>query len=362
MVRTCAVLACLVAAGGPGLHSQEMPPSPVGYTEARNHLVRSSLRLPGTVESNVVSRVASEIGGLVVEYPVREGDQVTKGQLLARLNARSLELDVQAAKAQLAEAQARQKLAERNYERAKELFDSKVFSQQQLDDTFFENTAWQSRIDTLKSDIARIDHDIARSAITAPFDGVIIAKHTELGEWLGVGDEVAELMSLADLEVVANVPEQYFRQVRLGGAATVEFEALPGGQIPGQISALIPRADPQARTFPVKIRFSAGDRRIGAGMLARVEIAGLGAGAGAARSATIVPKDAIVRRGPQTFVYVLNGEGSVDPAPVQPGAGVGAWIEVAGPVLPGAKVITRGNERLQPGQRVIGEPVEYALP
>ena len=64
------------------LLAQEMPPSPVGFTEARQHRVEGRLTLPGTVESNVVSLVASEIAGRVIEYPVKQGDRIEKGQVI----------------------------------------------------------------------------------------------------------------------------------------------------------------------------------------------------------------------------------------------------------------------------------------
>ena len=78
--------------------------------------------------------------------------------------------------------------------------------------------------------------------------------------------------------------------------------------------------------------------------------------------ATVVPKDALIVRGERRFVYVLNAESTVDLVPVETGTGVGNWIEVQGPVQPGTKVVTRGNERLRPGQKVAGQPQEYALP
>lgn len=344
------------------LAAQQPPPSPVGFTEARQYRIRGSLQLPGSVESNVVSLVASEIAGLVVEYPVREGDRIEQGQVLARLNKRSLELSLRAALAQLKEADARRKLARRNFERAEELFASNVFSRQQLDDTFYESNALQGRVDNLAAEIDRIKYDIERSTISAPFDGVVTAKHTELGQWLGIGDPVVELLSLDELEVVVNVPEQYYRAIRQGGSASISFEALPGSVVRGKISAVIPRADEQARTFPVKVRIPAQAGRIGVGMLAEVRLDGVSSSGGAARTATIVPKDAIVSQGSEKLVYVMDGDNTVKAVPVTTGAGVGAWIEVDGPVSAGQQVIIRGNERLRPGQQVRGSPVDYQLP
>lgn len=335
---------------------------PVGYTEARRYSIRGRLTLPGSVESGLISRVASEIAGQVAECPVRPGDRVQQGDVLVRLNARGLELALRAAQAQLEEAEARRKLAERHYERARELAASGVFSKQQLDETLYELRAWQGRIDNLQAEIERIRYDLERSAIRAPFAGVVTAKHTEVGEWLSAGSPVVELVSLEELEAVVHVPERYYRMLRLGAPARLMLDAQPGTVIRGRVSAVIPRADPQARTFPVKVRIPAEAGRVAAGMLAEVEIEGVSGDGSAARLATIVPKDAVVREGERALVYVLDGDGLAKAVPVTTGAGVGAWTVVNGAIEPGQKVITRGNERLRPGQRVTGEPVAYPLP
>lgn len=336
--------------------------SPVGFTEARQYRVHRRLSLPGSVEASVSSRVASEIAGLVAEVPVREGDRVKKGELLARLSERSLELSLRAAQAQLEEAEARQKLAERNYERARELSASGIFSRQQLDDAMFEFRAWQGRIDQLRAEIDRIRYEQERCSIRAPFDGVVISRHTQVGQWLKVGDPVAEVLSLEELEVVVNVPERHYRTVREGTPARLTLDAFPGRLLRGRVNAVIPRAEPQARTFPVRVRIGNDAGRIAAGMLAQVELDGVFETGEGPRPATIIPKDAVVREGGELRVYVLDGDGVAKAVTVATGAAVGAWTEVIGAVAPGQKVITRGNERLRPGQRVTGERVDYPLP
>lgn len=344
------------------LAAQQMPPGPAGYTEARQYRVEGRLRLPASLESNLNSLVASEIAGLVVAYPVKEGDHVKKGRVLARLNQRDLELNLDAAKGQLEEAKARRQGAQRNFHRARALFDSKVFSQQQLDDTRYEFNAWQGRVVNLTAQIKRIQYDIQRSAIIAPFDGVVIKKRTQVGEWLHVGDPVVELLSLSELEVVADVPEQYYPTLRLGDPASVRFAAFAGRRFPGTISAIIPRANEEARTFPVKVRLRHGPARLGAGMIAQVELDGVGVSRGGSHLATVVPKDALVRKGTRLLVFLIGQDNTVKPVPVTTGVGVADWIEVIGSVRPGDRVVTRGNERLRPGQKVRGERVEYLLP
>ncbi|MFQ5696609.1 MAG: efflux RND transporter periplasmic adaptor subunit, partial [Terriglobia bacterium] len=271
-----------------------MPPSPVRYTEAREYPLKRAIILPGSVEARVNSVVAGEVAGLVVELLGREGMTVQEGQPLARLRTTNLELRRDAAAAQLKEAEARLKQAERNLDRASELLEAEVISEQDYDDRFYEFNAWHGRVEQLTADIARLNDDIDRSTIRAPFPGVVTAERTEVGQWLAVGDPVVELLAVNDLEVRVDVPEQYFDSLRLGAPARVTFESLPGLEVRGRISAIIPRADPQARTFPLKVRLRNPKGRIGVGMLAQVSFPG-----GESYEATVVPKDAVVTRGAQ---------------------------------------------------------------
>ena len=206
-------------AQGPG----GMPPSLVRYTEARQHTMQRTIRLPGTVEAKTVSLVASEVEGLVVEFLVREGEPVGKGQPLARLRITKRELQRDVVQAQLKEAEARHKQAEINLERAVELLEGKVISREQYDDRLYEFNAWQGRVEQLTAEMARISDDIDRSTIHAPFAGVVAAEQTEVGEWLGVGDPVVEILSVAELEVRVEVPEHYFRNLIAGAQAAVSF-------------------------------------------------------------------------------------------------------------------------------------------
>ncbi len=335
----------------------QMPPSRVVFTEAREHSVRRTVELPGTVEARTTALVASEVDGLVEALLVREGRTVRKGQALVQLRTRDLELRLEAAEAGLREAEARLRQAEGDLERNRGLFDEGILSASQFDESRYERDAWRGRSDQLSAEISRIRLDVERSSVKAPFSGVVVAERCEVGEWVDRGDPVVEMVSLHDLEVRVEVPERYFSELERGAEAQVSFAALPGHEVIGRVSAVIPRANPQSRTFPLKVRIPNEKRRIGVGMLARVALP-----AGEPYRATVVPKDAVIIRGAERRVYRLNGDDTVEPVTVDTGAGVGSWVEIRSGIAPGMRVVTRGNERLQPGQSVLPEPGEYALP
>ncbi len=351
--------AALIAAAPAGRALAQGPPpaSPVRYTEARAHEVQRSIDLQGSVESGSVSVVASEVEGLVGELLGREGETVRKGQPLARLRSETVELRLRATSAQLEEAEAFLKLAELTLKRSRELFEQNVASQQDLDEALYNFNARHGRVEQLAAEVARLRLDLERGTIKAPFAGVVAAERTEVGQWIGVGSPVVELISLADLEVRVEVPERYFSNLSRSARATVTFDAVPGLEVAGRVSAIVPRADPQARTFPLKVRLPGHDGRIGAGMLAKVSLP-----MGESFRATVVPKDAVVSEGPERIVYVINGDDTVARVAVSPRQGVGSWVVVEGALQPGQKVVTRGNERLRPGMPVKGEPLEYRLP
>ncbi|GAG33060.1 unnamed protein product, partial [marine sediment metagenome] len=206
-------------------------------------------------------------------------------------------------------------------------------------------------------EIEQLEWILERCVVRAPFDGVVVKKRTELGQWLQLGGEVAEMIALDTLDVHVELPESYYHEIAAGAEAAVTFEALPGSTVQGHVRGIIPRAAPQARTFPIKISIPNPDLAIGVGMLARVALP-----LGEPYLSVIVPKDALVRQGTAEIVYRIREDETVESVAVERGTGMGAWVAVSGPLEAGERIVTRGNERLRPGQEVEGAPQEYALP
>ena len=354
--RFLAVLAVFACSAGGAAVAQQPTAAPIRYTLAASHSFRSEVRLPGTVQSSLSSTVAGEVEGLVEEFTIREGDTVKKGDLLVRLRTKQLELEKKGIEAELEETLARQSLSEREFGRAKELFDAQIIAREELDAKQYDLNAWKGRDLRLRASIERIEDEIERAAIYAPFDGVVLEERTQVGEWLGKGDPVVELMSTAGLEVRVDVPERYIRRFRAGSQVGVAFQALDGRRVSGKVRAVIPQADVEARTFPVIVSF-ANPGGAAPGMMAEAVFSG-----GDQSGQTIIPKDAIVLQAGRQTVFIMTSEGTVRPVAVRQGVGVGQWVVVEGQVNPGDRVVTRGNERLTPGQPVVGEPLEYPQP
>ena len=360
---SCAVLALFTLV--PELPAQDWGPSRVGVTAARSAEVQEVIYLAGSVQARNRALVAGEIPGVVEQLAVGEGDFVRRGAVLVRLRNQAMTRDHEGAVAQLEEAQARLKLAQAAFERSRGLRDSGVISSQQFDDAETEVGAWQGRADQAQALINRLGAQLAATVVRAPFSGVVVREHCQPGEWVAAGGAVVEMVDTRRLEIVVNVPERHFSGVRTGAKARVSFEALPEVDLEGEVTAIIPRADPQTRSFPVKVSIDNSEGLVGGGMSAAVAFPG-----SAVRPATIVPKDAVVSEGATRAVYRIEegppgDDGSptqvANMAPVVLGAGVGQWIEVQG-VSVGDSIVTRGNERLAPGSQVIVEPIEYPEP
>ena len=338
-----------VQAQGPAAKKvgKKAPAAPVVTSAVQSHRLSSSIHLPGSVDSIRKTQVAAPVAGLVVDVLVRDGDSVEQDQILARLDTSTLEARRATLEAQLQEAQARLRGAEVKVRRAEELFDAGVIPAEQLDDSRFEFEALDARSTALKAQIAELDLNIEQSTIRAPFGGGVSAKLTEVGQWARVGDPLLEIVATDELEINVAVPEVHLSKVRLNQIGEATFEALPGLKLRGAVHALSPQADPNARTFPVKLAVPARNGRVRPGMVAEVTFA-----PSRPRDVLIAPKDALVERDTGWTVFVAQPDQTVKEVPVRLGESVDAWTEVSGEVSAGDQVVILGNERLRNGQSV----------
>ena len=373
--------------------------APVVVSRVVRRTVREPVWLIGTSEAPMQSTVASEVEGRVESFPVHEGQMVQRGDTLAALStttrknllaaarARLTQCEseceelrrghrpeeVEQAKARLTESEAQLTLAKKSLDRARKLAARRAASEQSLDDAQALHNVAVERVHVMRSayalarqgerqekrdqaearrlaaaaNVKHLEDLILMATIRAPFAGQVVAERTQIGEWVSKGGAVAEIIQLDPVHVNVPVMERYVSNIRTGDAVQVRFSALGKTTHAGTVVRILARGDSDAHTFPVKVALPNPDWRIKSGMFARVRF-----DIGGARSAVLVPKDAVVRSRGMTLLFTLSPTNEVTPLPVQLGERFASMVEVGPPAKPGMKVIVRGNERLRPKQKV----------
>jgi multidrug efflux system membrane fusion protein len=327
-------------------------------------------RRPPGIQADRRSRVATEEGGIVVELPVREGQLVKAGDLLARLDARRLELEIMrvdadaaVAQAQVEESAAEQDRAQRDLLLVRTSFEKGAAKPKELHDAEADvaiMTArvvrWEKAVELIGVRKTLLQERLADASITAPYDGVVVARHTDIGQWVSEGDPVVEVVSTASIEVWVNVPERYLALARdVDNDVDVEIEAA-GRHYRVLDRRIIPIVDRVGRHFTVIATLDNSEGRLAPGMAATAWIP-----TGVERNEMTVSVDAILRNDTGAFVYVVRQMGDGPPKAVQAAVSVlfpvGDRMAVRAPqIRPGDMVVVEGNERLHPMQAV--DPID----
>ena len=305
--------------------------------------------------------VATRIDGSVSAVLVQVGDRVTRNQVVARIDTTTLQLRINLAEAQRTEARARLKtasaqlvLAGQEVERLSRLQNSAAISKAAYDDAgqqqniaFARVREAEAAINSSSASVSLAELDLSYAEIRAPFDGTITDRLTEEGSYLQRGQAVVQLISDQELELEADVP--YDRLDGLAAGTRVEMLLDNGSLHQAAVRAIIPEENPRTRTRRVRFTTDLGPE---AGSLAVEQSVTVLIPAGTRRDIVTVHKDAVVRRGSDNIVYLVVDDVAVLRS-INTGESAGIRIEVLDGLAPGDLTVIRGNERLQPNQKVI---------
>jgi RND family efflux transporter MFP subunit len=327
--------------------SKAPPPVPVKVAEVQQKMVSEQVSLVGTTEAMANSTVAAEVSGVVEHFPVKEGDFVKKGALLARLRSRALNIRLKGAVAAREAIRNRLVYAEKDLERYNKLKEADSIADTKYDEAFYNHQALSQELLNSEAEIEYLKYELDQKNVAAPFSGFVAKEHTQLGEWITKGGPVVDLVDLGKIKISVDVPERYVVLIKPKGEVSVKLTNVSGDSRTGRIYAVIPKGDPDSRTFPIKINLDNPDFKIKSGMEAMVTFR-----LADQKSALLVPKDAVVTAGDNRLVFMVN-DGKALPVPVKILGYYDGDVAVSGQLEPGSKVVIRGNERLSPGQTVV---------
>lgn len=252
------------------------------------------VRAEGRAEPARSSALLAEVAGPVVEVPVREGDAVRRGALVARIDSTAYALDVRRAAAELESAEAR--------------FEELTLFDDRLEDAELrEERRRQARIRAgLTSAEVRLEEarmELGKTAVRSPFSGVVANLQVSEGARVRTGDSIARVLDLSEVEVAVQVLEREVPHLEPGRTARVRFTALPDRQFRGRVVSVNPLVGRDSRTARVTVRLENPRARILPGMYAEVEIQGR-----LFADRVFVPREAIVERDRRDVVFVFEPE------------------------------------------------------
>ena len=279
-------------------------------------------------EADVIAKVAGEVRQVLVE----EGDDVEKGQILARLDGDRLRLE-------LKESQARLRKLQRDFERNRNLKERGLISEGDFEKIQYELEALEASYN-----LASLELDYTQ--IRAPISGVVSERFIKLGNTITMGEPVFRVTSIEPLVAYLYVPEREYRKIAPGQPVRIDIDALAGEQVPTTVTRVSPSIDAATGTFKVTIEILDPERRIKPGMFARISIV-----YDKHENVLQVPRSAIVDEMSTTSVFVVEDDVAIRRS-VQTGLAANGLVEITSGLDDKDHVITVGQVGLKPNARV----------
>jgi membrane fusion protein (multidrug efflux system) len=283
----------------------------------------------------------AKVSGAIVEVRVREGDRVTAGQVLARIEPDEYRIGLDAARAAYA-------LAQSDYERSKAMHTTKVVPVAEVE-------AASARLRSTRAEMELAELQLARCTITAPMDAVIKRLDAKVGLYLNVGDPLAELLAIDRVKAVIGIPESDVDAVRRIETVTLTLQGLGNREAVGRRLFVAPSPDSTAHLFRFEAALDNPDHAILPGMFFRARIVKRHID-----RALAVPLYAIVSRDNEQYVFVADGE-TARKQPVKLGV-IEQWqVEITQGLRPGDRILLEGHREVEDGQpikviRVVTDP------
>ncbi|MFM9863430.1 MAG: efflux RND transporter periplasmic adaptor subunit [Micropepsaceae bacterium] len=345
MVLTFGLATAILAPAKSEAASIETQSAGLAVTTTEVATARLPLSIPasGTIGAVDEIIIGSEVGGLAIsELLVDEGDQVKRGQVLARLNSSILEAQLAQATAQIGAAQAMAAEATANRSRAIELGKRGFASKQLIDQRQAAALSQRAQVAIHAAARDELEARLKQTVIVAPADGIVASRNVAQGQVVGNGTELFRIIRDGKLEWKAELPDHQIASLSEGQAAKL----IAGGEaVEGTIRLVSETVDARSRNGVVHVALPA-ESKLKPGMFARGDIMG-----GEAEVLTL-PLGAVVTRDGESFAFTLAKDGRVQLTKIETGARTAQVVEVRKGLARGARVVLDGAGLLSEGDAV----------
>ncbi len=328
----------------------EKPPAKVVVSKIILEKIARDHEFLGTLYYDRISHISSEVSGLVASIRVREGQRVKKGSPIIYLDTEILEKEITIHQNQIGLGRLNISHLEKKFARMKALFEKGSASEMIYDDAQFAHQDALLKLLSTQMSLEKLLINKRKSVINAPFDGVILEKKVDSGDWVNPGKSLVDIGSINDLFIKVPVSETLLQFLNIGQKVDVTINAY-NKQLTGVIENLSPFADVKTKNVFLKIRIPP-LKKIAQNMSASVRVP-----TGKPEVLAMIPRDALVKFQGNDFVYTIKEKKAVM-LPVNIVRYKGKQVGADNPhFTAGMSIVVDGNERLRSGQAVEVSPV-----
>ncbi len=328
-------------------------PQTVRYTKVVSSSGIQPRSFSGQTKASIESKLSFRVPGIILNLPVKIGDEIDKGAMIAKLDETDYILKVQEAEASLLQAIARERQATADYKRMRDLYESKSASKAELDAARAQAESTTASADASEKKLQLAKSQLEYATLKAPIDGSIATVDVEVNENVATGQMIVTLNSRAQLEVIVAIPELLITQVSKDDKSRVTFDALPGEYYEAVVTE-VGIASGVATTYPVTVKLLDAPAGVRSGMAAEVIF---NFRVSDTDETVYVPSQAVLgNEDAQRYIFVLlMGEGNrgvVHKKMVTIGQITNEGIEITSGLKPGELIVTAGVQFLTDGQNV----------
>jgi RND family efflux transporter MFP subunit len=338
--------------------AQQFPPANVNVVSAKVTSMAPVVWVSGTVVSQNDSKIAAEISGRLISLSAI-GTRVNKGDVIARIDDKQLQLLFKEEQANVLNRQSHLKYLEAEVVRKTKLVKQKLSPVTELDKAISERDIAKGDVIATRARLAKTEQNLAYTQLKAPFSGIVAQRIASLGEYVDNGSAIVRLVETANSEATVSAPIIAYQFLKESKQLAVES---PLGKGFADIKAIVPVANVRSHLMEVRLDMSSFDWPIGLNIKAKVAN-------GPSSMALAVPRDALVLRREGASVFRVNKTDEGDKAeqiPVEIGVGMDGLVAIksvlaTAEINEGDLIVIRGGERLQNGQAVAIKTNNHAL-
>ena len=313
----------------------------VQIIEAKHVELAPSIWIAGTIISRHDAKLSSEVEGRI-ESLLEVGDMVEKGELVASIDDTTIRMQVEEAKAEIIPIKAKLNFFNQEVGRLDKLAKENNAAKNRLDEVISDRDQMRGELSMKQTRLSQARDTLNRTAILAPFTGVVAERYKEEGEWAKIGDELLRLVNTESKEIQGRIQQQSAAFIKQGNSLVVTDGKT---QTMATVKTLVPVGDSISRLYEIRLNFQETGWMAGHAVRIKVPTA-------KSQNALVVPRDALVIRENTIKVFRILEDNTAEVVFVKTGLANEDLIEVIGEINAGDKIVIRGNERLRPLQQV----------